>query len=114
MRSRYLGGRLCVGGATPQGVSLSRGGNGWFRRVSPIAVRPGEGLLTERTAGVRPMRRERVFMPHTCRSRDPPGSAELGRVGVWRGGCRPNTSVAAPFVWRCLTGSPVAPLIVGV
>jgi hypothetical protein len=35
------------------------------------------------------------------------GSA--GRVGVWRGGCRPNISVAAPFVWRCLTGSTVAP-----
>ena len=27
-----------------------------------------------------------------------------GRVGVWRGGGRPNISVAAPFVWRCLTG----------
>jgi S1-C subfamily serine protease len=32
-----------------------------------------------------------------------------GRVGVWRGGCRPNISVAAPFVWRCLTGSTLAP-----
>src|ERR1700757_1765083 len=28
---------------------------------------------------------------------------------MWRGGCRPNISVAAPFVWRCLTGSTVAP-----
>ena len=36
------------------------------------------------------------------------GSA-TGRVGVWRGGCRPNISVAAPFVWRCLTGSTLAP-----
>ncbi len=26
------------------------------------------------------------------------------------GGFRPNISVAAPFVWRCLTGSPVAPV----
>src|ERR1700746_3045699 len=33
----------------------------------------------------------------------------LGRVEMWRGGCRPNISVAAPFVWRCLTGSAVAP-----
>jgi ABC transport system ATP-binding/permease protein len=33
----------------------------------------------------------------------------LGRVEMWRGGCRPNISVAAPFVWRCLTGSTVAP-----
>src|SRR5260370_11587761 len=31
------------------------------------------------------------------------------RVEVWRGGCRSNISVAAPFVWRCLTGSPMAP-----
>src|SRR6516225_1206860 len=29
----------------------------------------------------------------------------IGRVEVWRGGCRSNISVAAPFVWRCLTGS---------
>src|SRR6266446_6086037 len=32
-----------------------------------------------------------------------------GRVEVWRGGCRPSISVAAPFVWRCLTGSTLAP-----
>ena len=32
-----------------------------------------------------------------------------GRVEVWRGDCRSNTSVAAPFVWRCLTGSALAP-----
>jgi hypothetical protein len=29
--------------------------------------------------------------------------------GMWRGGCRLNISVAAPFVWRCLSGSAVAP-----
>ena len=49
-----------------------RGKGGWLgcraesgrsRRVSAIIVRPGEGLLTERMAGVQPMRRERVFMP---------------------------------------------------
>ncbi len=28
---------------------------------------------------------------------------------MWRGDCRPNISVAAPFVWRCLTGSTLAP-----
>src|ERR1700722_15892674 len=33
----------------------------------------------------------------------------IGRVEVWRGDCRSNTSVAAPFVWRCLTGSALAP-----
>ena len=35
--------------------------------------------------------------------------AQLGRVEMWRSGRRPNISVAAPFVWRCLTGSTVAP-----
>src|SRR6267154_4087278 len=31
------------------------------------------------------------------------------RVEMWRGGGRSNISVAAPFVWRCLTGSAVSP-----
>ena len=35
--------------------------------------------------------------------------AGLGKVEVWRGCCRSNISVAAPFVWRCLTGPAVAP-----
>src|SRR4029453_1712307 len=33
----------------------------------------------------------------------------IGRVGMWRGGVRQNISVAASFVWRCLTGSAMAP-----
>src|SRR5271155_6252344 len=28
---------------------------------------------------------------------------------MWRGGGRPGMSVAAPFVWRCLSGSTIAP-----
>src|SRR5712672_1071064 len=28
---------------------------------------------------------------------------------MWRGRCRSNISVAASFVWRCLTGSAMAP-----
>src|SRR5208283_5364335 len=35
--------------------------------------------------------------------------ARIGRVGVWRGGFRLSMSVAAPFVWRCLSGSTMAP-----
>jgi hypothetical protein len=31
------------------------------------------------------------------------------RVEMWRGGCRSNISVAASFVWRCLSGSAVTP-----
>ncbi len=42
--------------------------------------------------------------PNTLRHR-----AGLRRVGVWRGGVRPSMSVSAPFVWRCLSGSSVAP-----
>ena len=32
-----------------------------------------------------------------------------GRVGMWRGGGRLGMSVAAPFVWRCLSGSTITP-----
>src|SRR5690349_11586027 len=38
-----------------------------------------------------------------------PATSETRRVEMWRGGGRSNISVAAPFVWRCLTGSAVAP-----
>src|SRR5258708_4245777 len=31
------------------------------------------------------------------------------RVEMWRVGCRLNISVAASFVWRCLSGSAMAP-----
>jgi hypothetical protein len=33
----------------------------------------------------------------------------VGRVGVWRGCFRSSMSVAAPFVWRCLRSSTIAP-----
>jgi len=36
-----------------------------FLRVSLVAVRLGEGPLTEGTAGVQPARREQAFMPHS-------------------------------------------------
>ncbi len=39
----------------------------------------------------------------------PPKKGKGGRVEVWRGGVRPSMSVPAPFVWRCLSGSAVAP-----
>src|SRR3954463_2171770 len=35
--------------------------------------------------------------------------ALTGRVGMWRGGVRATMSVAAPFVWRCLSGSAITP-----
>jgi hypothetical protein len=48
-------------------VSLLRDGR--IRRVSPVAVRSGEGLLSDYTAGIQPAQRELVFMLHSCRSR---------------------------------------------
>ena len=39
--------------------------DGRFRRVSPFPVRPGEGLLTERTAVVRLRDAECRPMPHS-------------------------------------------------
>ena len=36
-----------------------------------LAAHPGDGLLSDHIAGVRPVRRERVFVPHTCRSQYP-------------------------------------------
>jgi hypothetical protein len=41
------------------------GGKVWNRRLSPVAVPPGEGRLTEQTAGVQPAQSEQVFMPHS-------------------------------------------------
>src|SRR5277367_3373558 len=50
----------------------------------------------------------RVF-PHNPSIRDIDSTSRLRRVGVWRGGFRLSMSVAAPFVWRCLSGAAVAP-----
>ena len=36
-------------------------------------------------------------------------AASRCRVEMWRGGCRSDISVPAPFVWRCLTSSTMAP-----
>jgi hypothetical protein len=50
------------------------------------------------------------LQPRVNRTRcRPPNSVENGRVEMWRGGFRSNISVSAPFVWRCLIGSAVAP-----
>jgi hypothetical protein len=69
-----------------------------LRRLSPFAVRPGEGPLLEPTAGVQPVRREPLFMPHYGPLPAVAQPAQLGRVGMWRGGGRPGMSVSAPFV----------------
>src|SRR6516164_3571385 len=66
--------------ATPRDPSLAtnyRGSGLVHRRISLVAGRPGEGPLTEPIAATQPRRQEPLFMPHTCRSRYPPGSAQL-------------------------------------
>ena len=40
-------------------------GRPYRERVSPVAVRPGEGLITDHTAGIQLTKRELVFMPHS-------------------------------------------------
>jgi hypothetical protein len=42
-------------------------------RRLPVPARSGGGRLTEPTPAVEPGRRERVKVPHTCRSHHPPG-----------------------------------------
>src|SRR5271167_3838188 len=61
--------------------------------------------------GLAPTGKRRLVTAHTRSGRSARSArpAALGRVEVWRGGFRSNISVAAPFVWRCLTGSTVAP-----
>ena len=39
----------------------------------------------------------------------PIATFSTGKVEMWRGDCRLNSSVAAPFDWRCLSGSTMAP-----
>jgi hypothetical protein len=48
------------------------------RRISPIAVRSGEGPLTEPTAAAQVREREPLFMPHTRRSQSRSGSGQQG------------------------------------
>src|SRR6267154_937316 len=45
----------------------------------------------------------------TCRAACAVRESLDGRVEMWRGFCRSDISVSAPFVWRCLSGSTVAP-----
>src|SRR6516165_1787420 len=60
-------------------MGSARPANGSYRRVSPIASNPGEGLLTEPTPAVQPSSRERVLMPQR---RPWPGPREsIGQPG---------------------------------
>src|ERR1700736_2470861 len=52
-----------------------KGGKVRNRCVSPVAPRPGEGPLTEPTAGAQPWPRERVLMPQSRPSTAGQGSS---------------------------------------
>src|SRR6202035_5788665 len=54
-----------------------------------------------------PLAREGQMLPSSAASLI--ATTGYGRVGMWRGGLRSTMSVAAPFVWRCLSGSAVTP-----
>jgi hypothetical protein len=73
-----------------------KGGKVRNRRVSPVAPRPGEGPLTEPTAGAQPWPRERVLMPHFRHWPMP--------AGPFR---RVETGPQAAAVLRCLWPSQV-------
>ena len=56
-----------------------------------------------------PTRRRRLRVKVTTPSQPSTTISAFGRVGMWRGGSRLTISVAAPFVWRCLSRSAVGP-----
>src|SRR6516225_1977154 len=66
--------------ATPRDPSLAtnyRGSGLVPRRILSVPARPGGGRLTERIPAIPPRLRERVKVPHTCRSQCPSGPAQL-------------------------------------
>ena len=71
---------------------------------------PGRNKLKTRTDATGTIQRVRMLnwslRAHPVDSRQRSNSVAFGRVGMWRGGCRLTISVAAPFVWRCLSRSP--------
>jgi hypothetical protein len=94
-------------------------------RDLPVQPGPGEGRLTtqlsrsrrvSRTAGVGHLHPFAASSPIGCRAPIPAiRGTEMERQGsveseCGAGGFRSTISVAAPFVWRCLTSSPVVPV----
>ncbi len=49
------------------------------------------------------------FAPNGRPWRRVTGTADFGRVGMWRGGGRTGLAVSAPFVWRCLNSRAMTP-----
>jgi len=68
----------------------------------PVAALCDERLLSEPTAVAHPCLREPLFMPHTCRSRYPPGSAQLGGEQTF------GPSTARDRRWKAKTSNTIA------
>ena len=72
-----------------RGIDLAAGLANCCRCLLLARMRPtGRADRCPQLGVERTQRRRRLWAVH-------------GRVGMWRGGCRPNISVSAPFVWRC-------------
>jgi hypothetical protein len=75
--------------------------------TSAVQAPPLRGSSATARAGLSP---KPVPAPAECdRSARRSATAAWRRVETWRGGVRSSMSVSAPFVWRCLSGSTVAP-----
>ena len=83
-----------------------------FRHFVTSMPAPVASGWSGRRVGLAPTGKRRLFTAHTQSgiSAEVLDDAELVESECGAGGFRPNISVAAPFVWRCLTSSPVAPV----
>ena len=69
-----------------------------YRRVSPIAPNPGEGLLTEPTPAVRPRSGERVFMLRVFGRLPVSGVTRCSEAGVRKASGEETAGEFAPAV----------------
>jgi hypothetical protein len=90
----------------------------WSQRRVPIGRRRPKSEETDKAypapgANLRHIKRGlqslRPIAPLSALVSRPGFFNTIGRVEMWRGDVRLSMSVSAPFVWRCLSGSAVAP-----
>ena len=96
MLERSLSVPACMLAASTQ--SRSR----YYRKLRPTSLPPSDSPIAYR----RGSDRCRVGLAPNWKT--PPWHGAC-KVEMWRGGCRLNISVAASFVWRCLSGSAMTP-----
>src|SRR6516162_10811748 len=93
-----------VGGVAPRGVPYPD-----HRRISLTPARPGDGLLSDHIAGVRPVRRERVFVPLSGRSlmRLRFGARRRKADFQFLSACDPNRTIQQSTVDAAASSEPV-------